>query len=98
MEKIQSAIAKARATREGRIPAETGPGPPCPQAPQPDGLRHPGTPPWRPRRTVPARGPARRPAADAAWEALPLLKPDAGLMQRNRIVAFEAAARRRPST
>jgi protein-tyrosine kinase len=91
MEKIQSAIAKARATREGRIPAETDPGPLpealLPEAPQPGASGAPessaAAPPRAPGVALPGTG------SDAAWKALPLLKPDAGLMQRNRIVAFE---------
>lgn len=97
MEKIQSAIAKARATREGRVPDAAAPpdmgfpqdaaDPPAMAAPH---VAVAGTAP-----AAPAGGgaPAERhpspSAAEAQWLALPTLKVDQALMRRNRIVAFE---------
>jgi Mrp family chromosome partitioning ATPase len=97
MEKIQSAIAKARATREGRVSAETGippvaemaegAGAPTTSAPEstsaPGGTPAGGAPPTVPGLALPDS------STDAVWKALPVLKPDPGLLQRNRIVAFE---------
>jgi protein-tyrosine kinase len=99
MEKIQSAIAKARATREGRLPGETGTPPdaaPPNTAPQ---VAVEGAAPASPaaaavaQPTVPGISlPGPTPAdssIDAAWKALPMLKTDQNLMRRNRVVAFE---------
>lgn len=98
MEKIQSAIAKARATRESRLSEEAvmaGAALPQagPQAVPPEGLPlpegHPGGHPGGMAGAAAAE-PAPRPgAAEALWKALPLLKIDLGLMRRNRIAAFE---------
>ncbi|MFA9229767.1 MAG: CpsD/CapB family tyrosine-protein kinase [Microgenomates group bacterium] len=74
MEKIQSAIAKARATRTG---------PPNPVA----GM--PGSAPLPLRETTAANVPPAAAQVEAAWAALPALVPDAGQMARHRIVAFE---------
>jgi Mrp family chromosome partitioning ATPase len=92
MEKIQSAIAKARATREGRLPDDAGTPPEA--APQAAAARAPAAapgaaaPPTVPGVALPGAAAADS-TADAAWKALPALKTDQNLMRRNRIVAFE---------
>ncbi len=85
MEKIQSAIAKARATREGRVPEEAG-------SEDAEGNPKAPTPPAAgiPDRVEAAPAAAPQPAgSDAPWKALPMFKVDQALMRRNRIVAFE---------
>jgi Mrp family chromosome partitioning ATPase len=81
MEKIQSAIAKARATREGRLPEAAA----APSAPDPSPAPSPAPSPG----LAPAAALSAPAAAEAAWTALPGLRTDPGLMRRHRIVAFE---------
>jgi Mrp family chromosome partitioning ATPase len=93
MEKIQSAIAKARATREGRnadgLAAEpaaeaalsSSEAPAGPPSGLPSGAR-PGA-------AAAAAAAEGAPGSAALWTALPVLRIDQGLMRRNRIVAFE---------
>jgi Mrp family chromosome partitioning ATPase len=93
MEKIQSAIAKARATREGRL-SEDG----ATEAAEGRAPALPTTAVGIPDMAEAAPAPAAVSAVaaavppmgvEAAWKALPMLKADAGLMRSNRIVAFE---------
>lgn len=78
MERIQSAIAKARAARSGLDPAD--PAPATGPAPNPATAAGPAPAPM-------LLGPALRPAeATAAWEALPLMPPDRALLERQRII------------
>ena len=95
MEKIQSAIAKARAAREGQIPppavspppaaavSALAAGPAVTVMPAPA----PAPAPAAPEAAATAADPA---AVTAAWAALPAFVPNAPLMVRNRIVAFDA--------
>lgn len=96
MEKIQSAIAKARATREGRLPEP----PAAADVPAGPGMAAPitavGIPDVQDERVMGlsgARTQAPGAAADAdtvgLWKSLPMLRTDQALMRRNRIVAFE---------
>lgn len=95
MEKIQSAIAKARAARAEQPEAPRAPSAQAPFVP-------PVAPPYQaPSYQAPAPAAAPQAAAPAsfggvpseqiaqAWEALPSFVPSAALMVRNRIVAFE---------
>lgn len=74
MEKIQSAIAKARSIRSGE--PQAGPNPIA-------GM--PGSAPM-PQRSPVATNSAQ---TEAAWQALPTFSPDPAQMARHRIVAFE---------
>jgi len=81
MEKIQSAIAKARASRAGQLsPADTAP--PAPPATSVSGSVLAAV----------ASAPTGQEAGSrigAAWDALPGFVPNAALMTRNRIVSYE---------
>lgn len=76
MEKIQSAIAKARAVRDGQAPGQTAAG----QKAAPS--RAPAPP---KRQEMPEE-------VAAAWTALPSMKIDPRLLKRNRIVSAEGGA------
>jgi Mrp family chromosome partitioning ATPase len=100
MEKIQSAIAKARATREGRLPDEAGTTPEATLTQTPAAgaagaaVTAPAAAAAAPQPAAPAAPTAPGVALPdsstaAAWKALPVLKTDAAMMRRNRIVAFE---------
>lgn len=78
MEKIQSAIAKARAARSGQSVPGNGPGA------NPGGLSAAPKPgPHKPAETS---------ARSAAWQALPAITPDPAQMVRAHILAFEGGS------
>ena len=108
MEKIQSAIAKARASRTGQDHAPHHPAPGPAPGPAPAGTADhaaPGAavtplPGMLARSLAPEPGSALA-AADpagiaAAWEALPAFSPPAGQMARHHIVTFAGGAAATP--
>lgn len=112
MEKIQSAIAKARAARDAHVPGEgraprdgQAPGQPAGQAQIPGQAQTGpetagGSAPPDPVRGRPA-GPSPTSAPDlarlaAAWLALPTFAPKASQLVRNRIVTVEAGREATP--
>jgi Mrp family chromosome partitioning ATPase len=96
MEKIQSAIAKARAAREGRLSEQAGSdlGDAMGDAIQDAGPAGTAARPEPQVAVPPATNGLGTDRADsaAAWATLPALKVDPGLMRRNRIVAFESGS------
>lgn len=89
MEKIQSAIAKARAERARRSAAPAATDAPLLLQPAPHAPRAAGAPagPATGPETGPETGPATGP--DAAWQALPAFRPDPKRLARQRIMTFE---------
>ena len=87
MDKIQDAIAKARAARSGQEPAPIAPVAPPPEAPQSAlaarAINDAGQPAPAPRRSTP---PAE---VKAAWEALALYTPSPARLRRNRILTVD---------
>ena len=83
MEKIQAAIAKARATRNEAEPATPPVTAPAPVA-TPAAAVQPLTP------------APEAPASDAAWQALPRFTPDPAQLQRSRVIAAEAGTEALP--
>ena len=79
MEKLQQALDKARAARDGERPATA-------RAASPDRARD-----RQPEAGVRGRGSARRAAPqDEAWAELRQFAPDPEILKRNRIVAYDA--------
>jgi protein-tyrosine kinase len=76
MEKIQSAIAKARATRDGQV---------LPEEAAPVDLATPATAPFE---AKPATPPAPS-SVEAAWRALGTVQPALKQMQRSHVVTYE---------
>ncbi len=87
MEKIHSAILKARKEREAKLAREAA-------TPAPEEAAPPAPPPVE--QVAPPSPPAPLPEAghdiDAAWAALEQYKPDRSALQRSRIVAFDSGA------
>lgn len=89
MEKIHSAILKARQEREARETRETA----APAAPAVTAARVDVAAPMPPAASAPPAPPAPAPHADdtsSRWAGLEQYKPDRRALARNRIVAFEA--------
>ena len=93
MEKIQSALAKARAEREAQTEGQTVEGTVA-EAPKPNPTEAMDR--SRPERAsiqeTPQQGPTSRPVSasvEATWKALPLINIKPKLMKRNRIVALQ---------
>ena len=93
MEKIQSALAKARAEREAQIEGQTVEGTVA-EAPKPapaEVVARP-RPEDAPVQEAPQQQPTPRPVSasvEATWKALPLINIKPKLMKRNRIVALQ---------
>lgn len=99
MEKIHSAIQKARRERDAKLAREDVTVPATPKsAKQPDAAPAPLAVPPIATDTDPQQSPAPTAAVEpvpdvsAAWDSLPQYKPDRAALQRNRIVAFENGA------